>query len=156
MTINIIKSEKGWTKEAKEHKLNPNAWPCTATEYEQQVQGLQGDVSKLTDELEEAGEALRNVLAENERKGLTNPFITLVGMKGDEYSQDMVELGLKMMSRSLSSQQAHGVMVDYGTSVYPQLTSGVDYRVPSASQFRKWRRLLLPIYMQMACADSNR
>jgi hypothetical protein len=76
----------------------PRQKPCTATEYEQQVQGLQGDVSKLTDELEEAGEALRNVLAENERKGLTNPFITLVGMKGDEYSQDMVELGLKMMS----------------------------------------------------------
>jgi hypothetical protein len=73
----------------------PRQKPCTAIEYQQQVQGLQGDVTKLTDELEEAGEALRNVLAENERKGLTNPFITLVGMKGDEYSQD--KLGLKMM-----------------------------------------------------------
>jgi hypothetical protein len=81
----------------------------------------------------------------------------LVGKKGDQYSQDMIELGLKLMSRSLSSVQAWGAMMDYGTTLHRDLQPGEDYRVPSASQFRIWRRLLQPIcrYIALAAVEDS-
>jgi hypothetical protein len=62
----------------------------------------------------------------------------------------MVELGFKMMSRSLSSVQAYGIMMDYGTTLHPSLTPGEHYRIPPAAQFRRWRRLLHPVCVWLA------
>jgi hypothetical protein len=48
-------------------------------------------------------------------------------------------------------------MMDYGTTLHPDLQPGEDYRVPSASQFRIWRRLLQPIcrYIALAAVEDS-
>jgi hypothetical protein len=47
--------------------------------------------------------SLTDILEQHAREGKQDPFLTLVGKNGDEYSQDMVKLGFKMLSRLLSS-----------------------------------------------------
>ena len=61
------------------------------------------EIGRLMTEVDEAKGSLADILEQHAREGKQDPFLTLVGKKGDEYSQDMVELGFKMMSRSLSS-----------------------------------------------------
>ena len=47
--------------------------------------------------------------------------------------------------------------MDYGTTLHRDLQPGEDYRVPSASQLRIWRRLLQPIcrYIALAAVEDS-
>jgi hypothetical protein len=140
-----------------EHKTpRQDLRPQCKEEYTQQIAGLKQDNLRLVDELDEACDIIKSTLSDSAREGI-DPFLRLVGKKGEPYSQDMIELGLKLMSRSLSSVQAWGVMMDYGTSLHPNLKPGEDYRVPSASQFRVWRRLLQPMcrYIALAAVEDS-
>jgi hypothetical protein len=80
------------------------------TNIEELVRMLHGkntDIDRLTDELEQARVIISDYIDERERNGMPSPFLQLVGKKGEEYSQDCVELGFKVMLRSLSSKQAY-------------------------------------------------
>jgi hypothetical protein len=74
-------------------------------ELQQQNEGLKEDTLRLVDEAAAARELIESAVLEGKLEGV-DPFLSLVGKKGDQYSQDMIELGLKLMSRSLSSVQA--------------------------------------------------
>jgi hypothetical protein len=41
-------------------------------------------------------------------------------------------------------------MLDYATTLHPELKPGVDYRISNPQQFREWRRLLQPICRTIA------
>ena len=128
-------------REHKTPRLGRGTNVQSTEELQQHIQGLEEDNLRLVDEAAAAHELIERTVHESKQEG-ADPFLRLVGKKGDPYSQDMIELGLKLMSRSLSSVQAWGAMMDYGTTLHPHLQPGEDYRVPSASQFRIWRRLL--------------
>ena len=69
----------------------------------------------------------------------------MLGKKGEAYSQDIIELGLTLMSNQLSAAQAVAVLRAFLRAEYPEKIEGEDYRVPDAGRFREWRRNLEPL-----------
>ena len=71
-------------------------------------------------------------------------------MCGERYSQDAVGLGLELMSKGLTAEQAVSVVRTFANFEYPDKEEGKDYRIPDASRFREWRMVLEPISHYMA------
>jgi hypothetical protein len=69
----------------------------------------------------------------------------LLGVRGESYCQDVIELGLTLMAAQLSAEQAVDVLRAFLRLEYPEKIEGADYRIPEASRFREWRRYLEPI-----------
>ena len=69
----------------------------------------------------------------------------LLGVRGESYCQDVIELGLTLMAAQLSAEQAVDVLRAFLRLEYPEKIEGTDYRIPDASRFREWRRYLEPI-----------
>ena len=72
-------------------------------------------------------------------------WVDMLGKKGERYSLVMVEIGLQMMSSMLSAPQAVFCLTMFMQTTYPGLQTGVDYRLPSESTFKKWGELLYPV-----------
>jgi len=72
-------------------------------------------------------------------------LVSLLGKAGEAYSQEIVELGLRLMSSCLSAAQAVSVVRAFATMLHPDKIEGHDYRIPSAKRFNEWRRYLEPI-----------
>jgi hypothetical protein len=83
--------------------------------------------------------------ANKKSEGPTSKFVQSFGRKGSKWSQDIVELGLSMMTQSISSTQAVEMIRIFVSFECPHMKEGKDYRIPDARQFRKWRKFLLPI-----------
>ena len=66
-------------------------------------------------------------------------------MRGERHSQGVVELGLELMSRGLTAEQAAPVVRTFAHFEYPDKEEGRDYRIPGASRFRELRAMLGPI-----------
>lgn len=75
----------------------------------------------------------------------TNKLVEALGQKGQRFSQDIVELGLSLMTSRISSEQAVEMIRIFVAFESPDLKEGADYRIPDAPRFRRWRRFLLPI-----------
>ena len=73
-----------------------------------------------------------------------------LGVRGERYSHDVVELGLELMSQALTAQQATSVVRTIVAFEYPGKVENKDYRIPDASRFREWRMMLEPISHYMA------
>ena len=133
-------------------------------ELKAQVEGHKSDVlamdvenSELADELDITKELLAEAKASLLKKLNGKPFdfevpydpCTLlwvtVGKKGENFSQDMIELGLMLMGQQLSGEQAVGVLRAFLFKEYPNKKEGIDYRVPHVSNFKKFRRMLEPM-----------
>ena len=87
------------------------------------------------------------------REGAEEPSISLMrelGVRGERYSQDVVELGLELMSQALTAQQAVSVVRTFVAFEHPTKVEGEDYRVPSAQRFREWRMMIEPIAHYMS------
>lgn len=69
----------------------------------------------------------------------------MLGRAGQDYSQDIIELGMTLMAANLSAEKAVDVMRAFLRLEYPDKVESVDYRMPDASRFREWRRYLEPI-----------
>lgn len=69
----------------------------------------------------------------------------MLGRAGQDYSQDIIELGMTLMAANLSAEKAVDVMRAFLRLEYPDKIESVDYRMPDASRFREWRRYLEPI-----------
>ena len=83
-------------------------------------------------------------LAEYERlkenRACDRPKVALwreLGMRGERYSQDVVELGLELMSKGLTAEQAVSVVRTFAHFEYPDKEEDRDYRIPGASYFRE-------------------
>ena len=63
---------------------------------------------------------------------------------GESYSQEIVELALRLMSEALSGHQAVSVIRAFVTMLHPGQVEGQDYRIPTARRFNEWRRYLEP------------
>ena len=59
-------------------------------------------------------------------------------MRGERYTQDVVELGLELMSKGLTAEQAASVVRTFAHFEYPDKEEGKDHRIPDASRFREW------------------
>ena len=71
-------------------------------------------------------------------------------MRGERYTQDVVELGLELMSKGLTAEQAVSVVRTFDHFEYPDKEEGRDCRIPGASRFREWRVMPGPISHYMA------
>ena len=69
----------------------------------------------------------------------------LLGVRGESYCQDIIELGMTLTAAQLSAEQAVDVLRAFLRLEYPEKNEGTDYRIPDASRFREWRRYLEPI-----------
>ena len=58
-------------------------------------------------------------------------------MRGERYSQGVVELGLELMSKGLTADQAVPVVRTFAHFEYPDKEEGWGYRIPGASRFRE-------------------
>ena len=58
-------------------------------------------------------------------------------MRGERQSQDVVELGLGLMSKGLTAEQAVSVVRTFVHFEHPDKKEGRDYRIPGASRFRE-------------------
>ena len=77
-------------------------------------------------------------------------------MRGERYSQDVVELGLELMSKGLTAEQAVSVVRTFAHFEYPDKEEGRDYRNPDASRFRDWGIVLGPISHYMVVSFVRR
>ena len=111
-------------------------------------------LEERVEELEETVELLRAKLdpesrTEFDRLRMTTDhgisLVSLLGNAGEEYSQEIVELALRLMSSCLSGAQAVSVVRAFVTMLHPGKIEGKDYRVPSEQRFNEWRRYLEPI-----------
>jgi hypothetical protein len=79
----------------------------------------------------------------------TGASVSLVGAlgkkKGERWSQDVIELGMELMAKNLSGEQAESVTRAFVAFQHPHLVENVDYRIPSAARFKEWRMFLGPI-----------
>ena len=82
-----------------------------------------------------------NKVREAKRPGL----LGLVGMKGEKYTLEMVELGMELMSRGMTAPAARSVLVVFMKKAHPECTMGVDYRIPDPMMFKRWRMCLEPL-----------
>ena len=73
-----------------------------------------------------------------------------LGLRGERYSQDTVELGLEIMSKALTAEQAVSVVRTFVAFEHPDKAEGKDYRIPDAGRFREWRFMLEPVSHYMA------
>ena len=89
--------------------------------------------------------AFDELVREHEKPGISPSLIAYLGKAGEEYSQEIVELGLRLMSACLSGEQAVSVIRAFVTLLHPEQIEGRDYRIPSAKRFNEWRRYLEPI-----------
>jgi hypothetical protein len=53
----------------------------------------------------------------------------VLGKEGEEYSQELVELALRLMSSCLSGAQAVSVIRAFVTMLHPDKKEGCDYRI---------------------------
>ena len=72
-------------------------------------------------------------------------LVEALGAKGADYSQGIVELGIQLMSKRLTAEQAVSVVRAFVQLQHPGKVEGQDYRVPPTQRFREWRRFLKPI-----------
>lgn len=77
-------------------------------------------------------------------------LVDILGKEGEEYSQGIIELALRLMSACLSAPQAVAVIRAFVTMLHPNLVEGRDYRIPPARRFNEWRRYLEPICHYLA------
>ena len=111
-------------------------------------------LEERVEQLEETVELLRAKLdpesrIEFDRLRMTTDhgisLVSLLGNAGEEYSQEIVELALRLMSSCLSGAQAVSVVRAFVTLLHPGKIEGTDYRIPSEQRFNEWRRYLEPI-----------
>ena len=78
----------------------------------------------------------------NEEEGMldTGASVSLINALGkkkrERWSQDIIELGMELMEKNLSGQQAESVTRAFVQFQHPHLTENVDYRIPSAARFK--------------------
>jgi len=78
----------------------------------------------------------------NEEEGMleTGASVSLIDAlgkkKGERWSQDIIELGMELMEKNLSGQQAESVTRAFVHFQHPHLTENADYRIPSAARFK--------------------
>jgi polyhydroxyalkanoate synthesis regulator phasin len=122
-------------------------------ELKERVEELEESVKKLYSKLDTKSRIEFDRLRSEPLKGGdgTN-LINLLGKEGEEYSQELVELALRLMSSCLSGEQAVSVMRAFVTMLHPDKEEGPDYRIPSAKRLNEIRRYLKPICEHLAVA----
>jgi hypothetical protein len=84
------------------------------------------------------------VAAKAEGRGKLD-LVDRLGKAGENYSQDIVELGLTLMATRLTAPQAVAVVRAFVQLEHPDKEEGKDYRIPDEKRFREWRNYLGPI-----------
>ena len=114
-----------------------------AEALEERVGELEETVKRLYAKLDSESKAEFDRLRVTTDHGIS--LVSLLGNAGEKYSQEIVELALRLMSSGLSGAQAVSVVRAFVTMLHPDQVEGRDYRIPSAKRFNEWRRYLEPI-----------
>ena len=83
-------------------------------------------------------------------------LLGICGKNRERYCLDMMELGMELMSRGMTAPDARGVFIVFMKKAHPAAVLGVDYRVPDAKQFKRWRTWLDPLTHFMALTVLDR
>jgi len=122
-------------------------------ELQERVKELNETVKKLRSKLDAKSRVEFDRLLSDPLKGEDGSNLTnVLGKEGEEYSQELVELALRLMSSCLSGAQAVSVIRAFVTMLHPDKKEGRDYRIPSAKRFSEIRRYLEPICHHLAVA----
>ena len=65
-------------------------------------------------------------------------WVDKLGKRGARYDVFIIEMGIQLMSSELSAAQAVYALTVFMRKSYPDLKSGVDYRIPGESTFKEW------------------
>ena len=114
-----------------------------AEALEGRVGELEETVKRLYKKLDSKSQAEFDRLRVTTDPGIS--LVSLLGNAGETYSQEIVELALRLMSSGLSGAQAVSVVRAFVAMLHPDQKEGPDYRIPSAKRFNEWRRYLEPI-----------
>jgi hypothetical protein len=120
-------------------------------EFKQNVVLLKAENAVLLKKLSLSSESLAKAL--DEIKGRDNDstnWVNVLGQKGRKYDIMVKELGIQLMASEMSASQAVYCVTVFMMKTYPNLSPGVDYRVPSASSFKEWGEVSHPV-----CCISN-
>ena len=93
----------------------------------EEVQGLEKPVADLEALLDKEGQAGYERLKEN--RACDHPKVALwheLGMRGERHSQGVVELGLELMSKGLTAEQAVSVVCTFAHFEYPDKEEGKE------------------------------
>jgi hypothetical protein len=120
---------------------------------EDRVAELEETVKKLRSKLDAKSRIEFDRLLSEPLKGEDGSNLTnVLGKEGEEYSQELVELALRLMSSCLSGAQAVSVIRAFVTMLHPDKKEGCDNRIPSAKRLSEIRRYLEPICHHLAVA----
>jgi len=122
-------------------------------ELQERVAELEETVKKLRSKMDAESRVEFDRLLSDPLKGEDGSNLTnVLGKEGEEYSQELVELALRLMSSCLSGAQAVSVIRAFVAMLHPDKKEGCDYRIPSAKRFSEIRRYLEPICHHLAVA----
>lgn len=137
------KLPKGVRERVEAAEADTVAAEIEAEALEERVGELEETVKRLYAKLDSESKAEFDRLRVTTDHGIN--LVSLLGNAGEEYSQEIVELALRLMSSRLSGAQAVSVVRAFVTMLHPDQVEGTDYRIPSAKRFNEWRRYLEPI-----------
>ncbi len=114
-------------------------------EFKQNVVWLKAENAVLL-KLSLSSESLAKALEEIKgRDNDSNNWVNVPGQKGRKYDIMVKELEIQLMVSEMSASQAVYCVTVFMMKTYPNLSPGVDYRVPSASSFKEWGEISHPV-----------
>ena len=157
---NFNKLQEGVQERISKAKEDTVAAEEAAEAFAEENETLKATIEKLRSKMDSTSRGKFDELRATE-PGLqigkvgTATLMDFLGKKGEEYSQEIIELGLRLMAACLSGAQAVSVVRAFATLLHPDKVEGHDYRVPSAKRFNEWRRYLEPICHFIAVSTIN-
>ena len=76
--------------------------------------------------------------------------IMLEGNGTSGYKLEVLEMGMEMMGRGLTAEQARGAMRSMMHGMFPAKTEGIHYRIMSTTLLKRLRRILKPLLNLLA------
>ena len=107
-------------------------------ELKLQVKSLKTENATLLKKLGLCAAKLQAVLEECNKTSNVTDWVDVLGKKGARYNMYVKEMGMQLMSSELSAAQAVYCLTVFMMKTHPNLTPGVDYRIPGESVFKEW------------------
>jgi len=88
-------------------------------------------------ELDLTREKLTAALKQCTETSSVTDWVNILGKKGQRYDMYIKEMGVQLMASEISACQAVYCLTVFMMKTHPDLTPGVDYRVPGESVFKE-------------------
>jgi hypothetical protein len=109
-----------------------------ADEFKLEIETLKLENATLLTELNLSRDKLAAALEQCSEAGNVTNWVNVLGKKGQRYDMYITEMGVQLMASEISACQAVYCLTVFMMKTHPDLTPGVDYRIPGESVFKEW------------------